>query len=200
MPTIQKSKAPPALLILDPAVLKLFLEPSLTRGSCICEGHLVEKRRWDVCERACWNQTHSLGLIYYCNRSKLQQGGCFTDACHKPVFLPFLRKMDWWGGFNCLVSCITPSPLHGTTSWIPDCVSYDQDFCKQVSPWTLLTVLCICELYTGPLGPAVKVKRHEIKSDPTPLGFEGTSIGVMHGVLPRAPLVSSVDCPSLHSH
>ncbi|XP_043848161.1 probable guanine nucleotide exchange factor MCF2L2 isoform X3 [Dromiciops gliroides] len=27
-------------------------------------------------------------------------------------------------------------------------------------------------LTKGPLGPAVKVKRHEIKSDPTPLGFE----------------------------
>ncbi|XP_027731677.1 probable guanine nucleotide exchange factor MCF2L2 [Vombatus ursinus] len=27
-------------------------------------------------------------------------------------------------------------------------------------------------LSKGPLGPAVKVKRHEIKSDPTPLGFE----------------------------
>ncbi|XP_010212240.1 PREDICTED: guanine nucleotide exchange factor DBS-like, partial [Tinamus guttatus] len=28
------------------------------------------------------------------------------------------------------------------------------------------------KLHTGPLVPAVKVKRHEIKSDPTPLGFE----------------------------
>ncbi|XP_061493393.1 guanine nucleotide exchange factor DBS-like, partial [Rhineura floridana] len=35
-----------------------------------------------------------------------------------------------------------------------------------------ISILVICKLHTGPLVPAVKVKRHEIKSDPTPLGFE----------------------------
>ncbi|XP_044525501.1 guanine nucleotide exchange factor DBS-like [Gracilinanus agilis] len=35
-------------------------------------------------------------------------------------------------------------------------------------------------LTKGPPGPAVKVKRHEIKSDPTPLGFEGTCMDMLH--------------------
>ncbi|XP_013911997.1 PREDICTED: guanine nucleotide exchange factor DBS-like [Thamnophis sirtalis] len=42
--------------------------------------------------------------------------------------------------------------------------------------WHHLTgfpIFIICKLCTGPLVPALKVKRHEIKSDPTPFGFEG---------------------------
>lgn len=51
---------------------------------------------------------------------------------------------------------------------------------KQVSPLTIFTALWLYKLHTGPLVPAVKVKRHEIKSDPTPLGFEGRSISILH--------------------
>lgn len=42
------------------------------------------------------------------------------------------------------------------------------------------SVYSLVTLHTGPLVPAVKVKRHEIKSDPTPLGFEGMSISILH--------------------
>lgn len=54
------------------------------------------------------------------------------------------------------------------------------DVGKQVSPLTIFTALWLYKLHTGPLVPAVKVKRHEIKSDPTPLGFEGRSISILH--------------------
>lgn len=55
----------------------------------------------------------------------------------------------------------------------------------QVTSNGISDLFVICKLCTGPLVPAVKVKRHEIKSDPTPLGFEGTHTDSMHGVVSR---------------
>uniref|UniRef100_A0A669QFI5 MCF.2 cell line derived transforming sequence-like 2 n=1 Tax=Phasianus colchicus TaxID=9054 RepID=A0A669QFI5_PHACC len=49
-----------------------------------------------------------------------------------------------------------------------------------------------------PLVPAVKVKRHEIKSDPTPLGFEGMSISILHENLFSSFFISRTEFTSHH--
>uniref|UniRef100_A0A8C3L6D4 MCF.2 cell line derived transforming sequence-like 2 n=1 Tax=Chrysolophus pictus TaxID=9089 RepID=A0A8C3L6D4_CHRPC len=50
----------------------------------------------------------------------------------------------------------------------------------------------------SPLVPAVKVKRHEIKSDPTPLGFEGMSISILHENLFSSFFISFTEFTSHH--
>uniref|UniRef100_A0A8C2TVU1 MCF.2 cell line derived transforming sequence-like 2 n=1 Tax=Coturnix japonica TaxID=93934 RepID=A0A8C2TVU1_COTJA len=46
--------------------------------------------------------------------------------------------------------------------------------------------------------PKVKVKRHEIKSDPTPLGFEGMSISILHENLFSSFFISFTEFTSHH--
>lgn len=108
-----------------------------------------------------WNLTGSR-YIYYALMFFCKKCSAFYPL-HKSVYphhLEFRGRSFFWGkvlGRQCL-------QLMG----------------KQVSPLTVFTALWLCKLHTGPLVPAVKVKRHEIKSDPTPLGFEGTSVSILH--------------------
>lgn len=129
-------------------------------------GHVGEKPSVNLA----WEQIH---LLFCKNRS-------VSYSYHRSICLHHLERRGWsffgviWKALGRL--------------WF-------QVMGKQVSILTVFTALWLCKLHTGPLVPAVKVKRHEIKSDPTPLGFEGMSISILH-----ENLFSSFLYHSLNSH
>ncbi|CAI9590125.1 unnamed protein product [Staurois parvus] len=85
----------------------------------------------------------------------------------KSLFLPFVTYYSAY--FTVDISLVTMTAMSNVAHISPQFSVLDN---YTVQTLNRLALFHVCPLL-GPLGPDVKAKRHEIKSDPTPLGLEG---------------------------